>query len=189
MVTTYDIQRRQPCFLKSWRSQWRAVKMRHAGRATSAAPTYFEPALVPVGGEQRALIDGGVFVNNPAASAYAEAIRIFEGERDFFVLSLGTGELIRPIAYAEARDWGLAEWSLPLLNCIFDGVSDAVDYQMTKLLAENYVRLQTTLGVASDDMDDATDGNLANLQSEAEGLITTHQQELKRVVAAIAPGA
>jgi uncharacterized protein len=46
--------------------------MKHAARATSAAPTYFEPSLTPIGGATKALIDGGIFINSPSVSAYAE---------------------------------------------------------------------------------------------------------------------
>jgi predicted acylesterase/phospholipase RssA len=179
LIASYDIQNRAPLFLKSWREEHRSVPMKHAARATSAAPTYFEPALVPVGGATRALIDGGVFINSPAVSAYAEARKIFRGEEDFLVLSLGTGQLIRPILFAEARDWGKAGWLAPLLSCMFDGVSDAADYQMRMLAGENYIRLQTDLSIASDDMDNATRGNIENLKAEAKKLIRTHKTEIE----------
>jgi len=43
-------------------------------RATSAAPTYFEPAQInSFYNQQYTLIDGGVYANNPALCAYAEA--------------------------------------------------------------------------------------------------------------------
>lgn len=178
LVTGYDIQNREPLFLKSWRDEYRSVLMKYAARATSAAPTYFEPALVPIGGAVRALIDGGVFINSPCVSAYAEARKVFVGESDFFVISLGTGELIRPIAYSEAKDWGKAGWLIPLLNCMFDGMADASGYQMKSFLGERYVRLQTSLSIASDDMDDATNGNIENLKAEAKKLIRTHRTEI-----------
>lgn len=181
LITTYDIVKRTPLFLKSWRDEHRAVQMKHAARATSAAPTYFEPALIPVGNETAALIDGGVFINSPAVSAYAEAIRIFPKEKDFFVLSLGTGELNREIKYAEAKDWGKAGWLVPLLGCVFDGVADAADYQMHMFLGDNYLRLQTELIAASDDMDDATNGNIENLKAVAKTLIRTHKKELDAI--------
>jgi patatin-like phospholipase/acyl hydrolase len=181
LITSYDIQNREPLFLKSWKEEYRSVLMRHAARATSAAPTYFEPALVPIGGATKALIDGGVFINNPAVSAYVEAKRIFELENEFFVLSLGTGELIRPISYSEAKGWGKAGWLVPLLSCVFDGVSDAVNYQMKMLLGERYIRLQTTLSIASDDMDNATNGNVENLKAEAKRLIHTHKSEIEAI--------
>ena len=43
MVTSYDIQNRETVFLKSWLHQYSGVLCRDAARATSAAPTYFEP--------------------------------------------------------------------------------------------------------------------------------------------------
>lgn len=182
LITSYDIQNREPHFFKSWRDEWKAVEMRYAARATSAAPTYFEPALVPSDGKMRALIDGGVYINNPAMSAYAEARRIFPKEKDLFVVSLGTGELIRPIAHAEARDWGQLEWMLPLLSCVFDGVNDAVNYQLDQIMGDDFVRFQTSLSIASDDMDNATKGNIENLISEAKKLIKSHGKELDQVV-------
>jgi predicted acylesterase/phospholipase RssA len=181
LVTSYDIQNREPVFLKSWKEEHRMVQMKHAARATSAAPTYFEPALVPIGGATKALIDGGVFINSPAVSAYAEAKRIFPDENDFFVISLGTGELIRPITYAEAKDWGKTGWLVPLLSCMFDGVSDAAHYQMKMFLGEKYVRLQTELSIASDDMDNVTNGNMENLKTEAKKLIRTHKAEIETI--------
>jgi patatin-like phospholipase/acyl hydrolase len=168
-------------FLKSWREEYRSVRMKHAARATSAAPTYFEPALVPIGEATKALVDGGVFINSPTVSAYAEAKKIFQDESDFFVLSLGTGELIRPISYAEAKNWGKAGWVVPLLSCMFDGVSDAANYQMKTFLGERYIRLQTDLSIASDDMDNATSGNIENLKAEAKKLIRTHKSEIEAI--------
>lgn len=181
LITSYDIQNREPVFLKSWQEEYRSLQIKHAARATSAAPTYFEPALVPIGGATKALIDGGVFINSPSVSAYAEARRIFPEESDFFVLSLGTGELIRPISYAEAKDWGKAGWLVPLLSCMFDGVSDASNYQMKMFLGEKYIRLQTSLSIASDDMDNATNGNIENLKAEAKKLIRSHKVALENI--------
>lgn len=182
LITSYDIQNREPLFFKSWREEHRSVQMKHAARATSAAPTYFEPALVPIGGATKALVDGGVFINSPTISAYAEAKKVFADEDSFFVLSLGTGELVRPISFAEAKDWGKAGWLVPLLSCMFDGVSDATDYQMKTFIGEErYIRLQTDLSNASDDMDNATKGNIENLKAEAKKLVRTHKNEIETV--------
>jgi patatin-like phospholipase/acyl hydrolase len=181
LVTCYDIQNREPLFLKSWREEYQSVLMKHAARATSAAPTYFEPALIPIGGATKALVDGAVYINTPTVSAYAEALKLFEDEQDFFVLSLGTGELIRPISYDKSKNWGKAEWVVPLLSCMFDGMADAADYQMKMLLDDKYVRLQTNLSVASDDLDNVTANNLENLILESQKLIRTHRQAIDMV--------
>jgi patatin-like phospholipase/acyl hydrolase len=181
LITSYDIKNREPLFLKSWRREFHSVKMKDAARSTSAAPTYFEPAQVPIGEKNRVLVDGGVFINNPTVSAYAEARKIFPNENNFFVLSLGTGELNRPIDYNEAKDWGKARWLIPLLNCMFDGVSDAADYQMKTFLGDKYIRLQSSLSIASDDMDNVTNDNIQHLKTEAENLINRNQEEIKKI--------
>ncbi len=106
MVTSYNIQARQTVLLKSWQAEHATIPMRQAARATAAAPTYFEPAQVSWAGQTHPLIDGGVFLNSPVVSSYAEALRRFPGD-DIHVLSLGTGELTRPISYQQAQSWGL----------------------------------------------------------------------------------
>lgn len=183
LITSYDIVKRKPLFLKSWRKEYGPVKMRHAARATSAAPTYFKPANIPVGDELRGLVDGGVFINSPSVSAFAEAKRMFPDENEFLLLSLGTGELTRSIPYNDAIEWGKVEWLSPLLSCMFDGVADAANYQMNMFLGENYIRLQTDLTIASDDMDNASGGNIENLKAEANKLIANQQAEIERVCA------
>ena len=118
MVTTYDIEERRTLFLKSWHPDHEIIKCRDAARATSAAPTYFEPALVDILGNKRALIDGGVFVNSPVVSAYTEALKLYPNE-PLMVVSLGTGELVRRIPYEKAKDWGQAGWVMPyLIACL-----------------------------------------------------------------------
>ena len=66
-----------------------------------------------------ALVDGGVFANNPAMCAFADAHRFEEGA-DIVLVSLGTGQLERPIRYDDAKDWGMLEWARPILDVVFD---------------------------------------------------------------------
>ena len=56
----HDIQNRESVFLKSWLAEHGAVLCRDAARATSAAPTYFEPKPLHIDAAQHVLIDGGV---------------------------------------------------------------------------------------------------------------------------------
>ena len=80
--------------------------MKKVARATSAAPTFFEPLKLRYDDNICALIDGGVFINNPAISAYSEAIRLWGINEDYIVISLGTGQLTREIKYEDAKGWG-----------------------------------------------------------------------------------
>jgi uncharacterized protein len=168
LLTAYDIERRRAVFLRTSDD----VSMVDAAHASSAAPTYFEPVRV----DRAALIDGGVFAGNPAMCAYAEV----RGEPEL-LLSLGTGANTRRLAYEEVRGWGQLEWARPLVDVVFDGIADAVDEQLTRLLGDAYVRLQTPLDEASDDFDDASAENLAALRREAERLIAAHDAEIDRV--------
>ena len=181
MVPSYDIENRRTVFLKSWHPDHEAIKCRDAARATSAAPTFFEPALINVDGDQRALIDGGVFVNSPVVCAYAEGLKLFPDE-PLMVVSLGTGQLVRPIPYESAKDWGQAGWVMPLLDCMFDGATKAANHQMQMFLGDRYIRLQVTLDEANDDMDDASDSNIANLKHIAQRLIRENQSTLDRIL-------
>jgi len=118
-------------------------------------------------------------MNSPSVSAYAEARKLFP-EDPIAILSLGTGELTRPIAFEAARTWGSALWVMSLLDCMFDGVSKAADHQMQLFLGERYQRLQATLETASDDMDDASEENIRNLKRTARELIKTNESVLER---------
>jgi patatin-like phospholipase/acyl hydrolase len=186
MVTSYDIERRKTVFLKSWHPDHSELLCAEASRATSAAPTYFEPVNLKWAEQSATLIDGGVFINSPAVSAYAEACKLFPDE-PIAMLSLGTGELTRPIPYDAARSWGSALWIMSLLDCMFDGASKAADHQMRLFLGDHYLRVQTQLHFASDDMDDASRGNIRNLKQTAKELIEREEDALHRFLALGAP--
>ncbi len=187
-ITAYDLQERTPFFFRSSRARTdpggHDFTMAAAARATSAAPTYFEPVEVRApDGSAYPLIDGGVFAINPAMCAYAEVLRDPATEVEL-VASLGTGALIRPIPLAKARWWGQLQWARPLLDAVFDGVADTVDFQLSTLLRDGgYVRLQTALDLASDDLDDASRENLAKLRREAERLIEARDADINALCA------
>ncbi len=192
LIPSYEIERRMPFFFRSRRARERPdydFFMRDVARATSAAPTYFEPHKIEVEGDPLdyyALVDGGVYANNPAMCAFAEA-RTVDPEAEILLVSLGTGELTRPIPYDDAKGWGLIQWAQPILGVVFDGVSDTVDYQLEHLLngrstrRQRYYRFQTRLDEGNDDMDDASRTNLRALKLLAEDLI----QRNKRPIAAL----
>ncbi len=168
LITVYDLERRRAVLLRRADD----LSMVDAAHASSAAPTYFEP--VRAGGAT--LVDGGVFAINPAALAYAEV----DGALDLLV-SLGTGEQTRPLPYDEVRGWGRLEWAEPILDVVFDGSADAVDLQLSALLEDAYVRLQTPLVEASTTSTTPARSNLAALAREAERLIAARDADIDRV--------
>lgn len=190
MITGYEIQRRRPYIFKSIKARsddpterkHHNFLMRKVARATTAAPTLFEVARLDFDDDDEddflALIDGGVFANNPALEAYVEA---FKKNRyaDILVVSLGTGQINVPLAYEQVKDWGLVHWARGLLvDIILDGVGRDVGYLMRKLLPEKrFFRFQFDLGEVSH-IDDASDQNIAILEGIARQLIAEHGDDL-----------
>lgn len=198
LVTSYDIQLRVPFFFRSETAKDDAdydFPMRKVARATSAAPTYFEPAKVEANGQvdYYALVDGGVFANNPAMCAYVEARAILEArdsvspsEPDLLVVSLGTGQLTDPLSYEAAAGWGLLWWARPLVDVVLDSGSDTVDYQLRALLSRNdevgcYYRFQKELVGVSDAMDDVRPENVRDLKLLAQTLIDGEEEKLSQL--------
>ena len=189
LVTAYDLELREPHFFKTDRAlkyARRDFRLADVARATSAAPTYFEPARIQSRAEDDpvALVDGGVFANNPAACALVEAICDHGAHpSDMVMLSLGTGEMTRPILYDDAKGWGLVNWAQPVLNVVFDGVSDTVSYQVESILEAtsgegSYLRLQTELHEGNDDMDDAGATNIRVLKLLAKKIARRHSDDI-----------
>ena len=79
VLTAYDIENRCAVFMTNCPGSDGQASDRYAfwqaARASSAAPTYFEPARVRNYTRDRieTLVDGGVFANDPVIAAYVEA--------------------------------------------------------------------------------------------------------------------
>jgi predicted acylesterase/phospholipase RssA len=65
-----------------------------AGRATSAAPTFFKQIKIGPPDIEEAFLDGGMGHNNPLASLLSEAEVIFPFHQIACIISLGTGQPI-----------------------------------------------------------------------------------------------
>ena len=185
IVPSYDTALPGPYFFKTTKARETPATddfpLSVVARATSAAPTYFE--ALEAG--DRALVDGGVFATNPAMCALAEVLNQEDlRPRDVVLLSLGCGQRTEKHSFDEIKDWGLVGWARPILDVVFDGVSDAVNYQLERVLSpDRYLRLQVELTLASDDLDDASEENLARLRSQADDLISARSADLNALLA------
>jgi uncharacterized protein len=187
LITAYEIERREAFFFRSARARedpGHDFALVDVARATAAAPTYFEPVRVTAsdGGEGYALVDGGLFALNPAMTAYADLAAAGRADEIELVVSLGTGSLTRRFPFADARGWGAIEWAHPLIDIVFDGLAQTVDYELGQILGpERYVRVQTRLDEASDALDDAGDRNLEALRREGGRLVAERDADLDRI--------
>ncbi|WP_293125127.1 patatin-like phospholipase family protein [Microcoleus sp. bin38.metabat.b11b12b14.051] len=147
LITAYDVEKRKAHFFNQIDAKKYPAanySIRDIARATSAAPSYFElPKIYSLTKESYALIDGGVFANNPALCAYAEVRNKFRipdsrpdkgpTAKDMVILSLGTGEAQKKFPYEEVKDWGKVEWVQPLISIMMTGVAETVNYQMLQI--------------------------------------------------------
>ncbi|KAI1802241.1 FabD/lysophospholipase-like protein [Daldinia bambusicola] len=77
--------------LDPW-NEYRDIQIWEAARATTAAPSYFDPIVLSRGGDSRAFIDGAMGCNNPAKEVVDEAAALFGTDCVLGCLvSLGTG--------------------------------------------------------------------------------------------------
>ncbi|HEX4643010.1 MAG TPA: patatin-like phospholipase family protein [Candidatus Acidoferrales bacterium] len=192
LISSYDLQGQVPFFFKSHKIagdptyNW---KVREIARATSAAPTFFPPLHLISGTKDYALIDGGVFVNNPSMAAYAEARTLYRDATQFTIVSAGTGDRQDQISYASAAEWGLLGWAKQIVPVLMDSVSEAVDFELNSLPGCTYYRPQIRhLQEASSDMDNVTPQNLANLQTVAEDYVKAESALLDNICAELGEG-
>ncbi|OJF93894.1 patatin-like phospholipase family protein [Pararhizobium antarcticum] len=165
LMTAYEIEARCAVFLTNADAENANYLYWQAARATSAAPTYFEPARVDNPSHARnklpkilSLIDGGVFANDPVLAAYVEARKKgWEKDGDTIViLSLGTGSQNRPYSYQEVKDWGAVGWinparGAPIISILMQGQASTAAYQANKLLNENPPSMKTLSTAVSTD--------------------------------------
>lgn len=172
-------------------------------RATAAAPTYFEPAqITSMYGQTYTLIDGGVYANNPALCAYAEARKIHFSKilndelkpdnptvNEMIIVSVGTGTVLKPYEYNYLKNAGKIKWIQPLVDMLLSANAETVDYQMKQMYEtlgtrnqQNYHRINPELKNASPEMDDASPKNIEALIQAGLSYIEANRKELNSIV-------
>ena len=150
MVMTYDAANGKPFPISSRDSH--GFLFWEAGRATSAAPTYFKPAYLFDREEQtmQTLIDGGMIANNPALFAYSEAKKLYPHAKKFHILSLSTAssDFIFKIS---GSGTGVIGWIDPAKGTPIQKIYACSQIQTTDYIANDipdlsYTRVHGTLG-------------------------------------------
>ena len=206
IITAYDIFNRRTIFFNkqdALNNNVRNFYIKDVARATSAAPTYFEPACIrSLNDEPLYLIDGGMFANNPAMCAYVEAMKtdfkITSAKpekpsnatvKDMLIVSIGTGTAKKSYSYKEAKDWGKVGWLRPIIDILMSGNAETVDYELCKIYSTlqspddmNYHRLEPSFAEAKHEMDDASLENIKALLDAGKSFVSQKQYELDEIV-------
>jgi patatin-like phospholipase/acyl hydrolase len=199
LVPAYDLEARSARFFKSWRAKGILAPpgevpadadfaLGDVARATSAAPTFFEPALVRnAAGRAFACVDGALVANNPTLCAVASARRLYPDAPGMVVASLGAGADPDPIPYEVARAWGAIGWARPVLECMMGGMADTVDYQVQECFERDvrYFRFQSGPGVPDAPaaaIDDASPENIRRLIVRGQDLAARSAPRIAELV-------
>ena len=188
LIPVYDLSRGKNYF---FRQQKALISPRHNFyvkdllRGATSALSYFPPAQISTvnGLEHRCFIDGGVFANNPALSAYAE-FRYHNSNlhaKDTMMLSLGTGRKTTNLDCEVTANWGAAEWLYQGSYLTSNAVASASDYQLNAVYDNkpNYLRLDASFDdEQSSSMDNTDKEYLDYLISLGESIVKDKQSEI-----------
>ncbi|MGA8854618.1 MAG: patatin-like phospholipase family protein [Christiangramia sp.] len=205
LIPSYDIRNRKAFFFTTIEAQENLYDfyLKDVARAASAAPTYFEVTRIKsLYGTPHVLIDGGVFANNPALCAYAEARKINFKEilnnsnkptrptaKEMIIVSIGTGSVKQPYYYNDFKNAGAFKWIKPLIDIMMSGNSETVDYQLKRIYEtlskkdqKDYHRIQPKLVNADSAMDNAQKENLKALHEDGLITVADNKKELDAIV-------
>lgn len=205
LITSYDIENRRAKLFNSFSAKESTSNflVKDVCRATSAAPTYFKPIQIKsMYGQQFSLIDGGMFANNPALCAYAEARKlpfaeIFKNHQkpnypkvnDMIVLSLGTGAESKPYTYRKLEKAGKIGWVAPIIDILMSANAETVDYELSQMYdtlgernQKNYYRINPSLKNASPAMDNVKKENIEALIQAGLIYIDENRDLLNQIV-------
>ena len=188
LIPVYDLSRGKNYF---FRQQKALTSPRHNFyvkdllRGATSALSYFPPAQISTVNdrEHRCFIDGGVFANNPALSAYAE-FRYHNSNlhaKDTMMLSLGTGRKTTNLDCEVTANWGAAEWLYQGSYLTSNAVASASDYQLNAVYDNkpNYLRLDASFDdEQSSSMDNTDKEYLDYLISLGESIVKEKQSEI-----------
>lgn len=184
LITAYDVSGAAVGSISYTRDHNSSHHMYDVALGTSAAPTYF-PAFRY---EDKLLIDGGVYANNPALEAYLYAKSQKRSDEEIIIISIGTGQEVNPYRvspFVANREYG----GLFLVKNLIDILmkTSHVDKQMKDLLGdEKYWRLQVNLE-RSIELDSISPEEITYLIDQSEKFIRKNDGNINRICELLDP--
>jgi patatin-like phospholipase/acyl hydrolase len=198
-ITTFDIEMSEGISLESDSPRFQHLSILEVGRATSAAPTFFEPKVVSLktdagGFSETYLVDGGLYKNNPSQIGYKKAIDKFGQEevnrRGVILISIGTGrEVLNNHEGKILLKAGALTWAPAIIAAMMSGTSLEDEKIMLDIFSSlstssAYLRIQTILNNHDypkiGEMDNVEPANM-NLLLEAAEITKKEKEYLKAI--------
>lgn len=145
-----------------------------AMRASSAAPVYYKPFELKIGGKLRALIDAGLFIMSPTLLAWIEAQKIYPG-RPLTIISISSGNIdeVREVQTQGSTAGSIPKALQPTIETALEGQQALTDLMMRDLPGIKYHRL--SFEVKNKVFDDVSPENIKALENAAKKTITTSE--------------
>lgn len=151
-------------------NQEKNVFLWQAMRASSAAPVYYKPLEMTLGGKDRALVDAGLFVMSPTIVAWIEARKLFPN-RKIVIVSIASGYLgeDRKIASSGKTAGSIPKVLEPTIETALEGQQALTHDLMASFPDTTYHRLSFL--VTNKEFDDVSDKNVKALEKAAQDTI------------------
>lgn len=194
LITSYDLSTRKALLFSRYSvNKYGAMadyRLCDIVRATSAAPSYFPPAQIFAKDDSpRHLVDGGVYANNPAMCSLVEAIKLWPelSIKDYWMLSVGTGKVVKPYFHEKTKKFGYIDWLVPVIDILTSSVAETIGYEAKQIFTaagvpENYIRIEPPILSADIRMDNAKQWNIRALKNAAQNYIDHNSDVFDRVV-------
>lgn len=160
--------------------------LRDIAGATSAAPTYFSPKTLKnkLGNKLFYEADGGIYANNPAIMALAEAIRVNPSlkKSKILLLSIGTGKTQLNKSGEKLKNSGIIGWVMGanLVDVMISLNSELAEWQ-SSILNFDTVRIQIDLEKNLSEMDNVSEKNITTLLRITDDYIEKHSDFLEEL--------
>jgi patatin-like phospholipase/acyl hydrolase len=130
-ISTYDLISGKPYYFNLERNS--DNKLQDVLRATTAAPTYFEPHEMKINDITYLFVDGGIVTYSPIKSCFLDA-NIFYNKtnekNNFYTVSLGAGYFDLKHNPNDKTNSGFIYWYKKILEIYLSGSSDEFEHEL-----------------------------------------------------------
>ena len=107
--------------------------------------------------------------------------------KDMMILSVGTGVDNKSYTFEQSKDWGKAQWMVPLINVLISANAETTDHYLRQIFntteePSSYMRVNIDLEADKSKMDDTDSDYLNYLREKGHEMFKLNQKELESFI-------